>query len=412
MIFGRCLTIRGQIHIDRKTKCQDTSGYYSNSDYTLVVVSDGHGSDECYMSDIGSRIGVQTAMDIICREMNSCSFINRLKNDSEKVLTSIGKTIVSVWKNNVVEYDINNIPDDNLISDKHEIIKKYGATLVVGILTSDCCFGFQVGDGDIFGIDRNGYVYNDMIVKDPRCKNNFTSSLSDYDAEGRIRHFFLRTNVPKCLIVSTDGLSSSFQSLDDCNKIIRLIASKFDVKDAWYHEVADKIGQSSRIGNKDDTSIAIAYSDEIDGYLYETLCTNAIPEWKHGFYPHNMLEIIHDGLYNNSEYISKGLCHDGIFLREGMFIDGLLNNDGLLKYPSIEEEYSIIDIIRGDGTYIFGKFKNNYIEMQPKHKLFEIINGRGSDKRTYKNIISIFDFYIQTTKVKSVNKKKGSSKSE
>lgn len=57
-------SVQGSNHIEWGRPCEDASGSYANPEkqYYLAAVSDGHGADECYRADKGSKIAVEIAI--------------------------------------------------------------------------------------------------------------------------------------------------------------------------------------------------------------------------------------------------------------------------------------------------------------------------------------------------------------
>ena len=80
--------------------------------------------------------------------------------------------------NPITEEEINKYLGGTFNQDKTASI--YGTTLLVGVMSEECNFGFLIGDGSFVVIDKNGKAY--IPIEDLNSNANYTSSLSSSDS--------------------------------------------------------------------------------------------------------------------------------------------------------------------------------------------------------------------------------------
>lgn len=267
---GFNISIQGFSHISKGLVCQDSSGFYCNDDISIAVVADGHGSHKHFRSDIGSKMAVQIAINSVKDFIkDKTSFNEAIKNNSNKVLTRIESNIVYNWNNSVNEHYNNNpvceeetaeISKDEL--SKISIESMYGSTLIVAAMTKQYWFGMQIGDGSCVSLYQDGETKL-QIPSDDRLIANLTTSLCDCDAIHNFRHYY-SDNIPIALLVSTDGLSSSFFDENTFLTFNRRIISQMTNYDFALESLKQHLYKRSKEGSYDDISISAIYKDDID----------------------------------------------------------------------------------------------------------------------------------------------------
>lgn len=267
---GFNISIQGFSHISKGLVCQDSSGFYCNDDISIAVVADGHGSHKHFRSDIGSKMAVQIAINSVKDFIkDKTSFNEAIKNNSNKVLTRIESNIVYNWNNSVNEHYNNNpvceeetaeISKDEL--SKISIESMYGSTLIVAAMTNQYWFGMQIGDGSCVSLYQDGETKL-QIPSDDRLIANLTTSLCDCDAIHNFRHYY-SDNMPIALLVSTDGLSSSFFDENTFLTFNRRIISQMTNYDFALESLKQHLYKRSKEGSYDDISISAIYKDDID----------------------------------------------------------------------------------------------------------------------------------------------------
>lgn len=276
MLKGISAVTIGQSHIDNGTECQDCAQLdLENKNYVMAAVADGHGSKKHFRSDRGSQFATEAAKDSIYEYMNDYErFVDAYQVDREYLIDRIVKMIITKWhekisedldQNPITQEEMDKYLDGTFNSDK--VSSVYGTTLLVGVMSEKCNFGFLIGDGSFVVIDKHGKAY--IPIEDTNSKANYTSSLSSSDSyNGFVTHFF--DEMPFSIMVSTDGLVKSFANDSDFldyNQAIAMELGKLD-DDEKIIQMEERLiklfEQRSRDGSEDDISISIIF--DIDAY--------------------------------------------------------------------------------------------------------------------------------------------------
>lgn len=279
------ISVRGASHMLNNIPNQDSIFIYEKdieySDFTYSIISDGHGSHECFRSDRGSKYATEVLKDIFDNliqqfketEDQNLSHIKRYINET------LAKEIVTKWKEKVcenikyypfvdkeIEILIPNIEEQterkNLLEKKK--FKAYGATLLGVLATPKYVLYVQLGDGDIVVINENNEVGN-RLPEDERLIGNETTSLCIEKAwnDFRIAFDVIEDTPPKAILLSTDGLANSypiniedfFSFFSDSYKLSQEKGVKF-IND----NLSDWLQENTNKGSGDDISVAFIFS--------------------------------------------------------------------------------------------------------------------------------------------------------
>lgn len=272
----------GQSHINNGTVCQDFAELdIQNKDYVMAAVADGHGSKKHFRSDKGSEFAAKSAKESIYEYMHDYEkFAEAYSIDRDYLIDRIIKMVITKWHDKIREdLDENPITQEEIDKylggtfNKDKVSSIYGTTLLVGVMSEKCSFGFLIGDGSFVVINKHGKAY--IPIEDTNSKANYTSSLSSSDSyNGFVKYFF--DEMPFSIMVSTDGLVKSFANDSDFldyNQAIAMELGGLDTTDKIDQMEARLIKlfeQRSRDGSEDDISISIifnidAYSSVIEG---------------------------------------------------------------------------------------------------------------------------------------------------
>ena len=280
--LGYSKSVRGKSHDISGLPCQDYSGHLTRKGYSISVVSDGHGSTRHFRSDIGSKLAVEGTICILDGCMSDGCFLEALFNDPNAILHRICNAIIAGWTSSVQEYDSQNpltseeqsYVDEHLI-DVSDVLKRYGTTLVAGIISKDVIFGIQIGDGELILINDSNEALS-PIPEDDDCFLNHTSSLCGNDASDKMRSFSLfngrfssispnfihidaNPNIVKSLIVCTDGLATSFTSKESFYHYCT-VASEVVLCRGGISELESNLLLRSKSNMEDDVSISMSLS--------------------------------------------------------------------------------------------------------------------------------------------------------
>lgn len=296
-------TCQGESHKATNKVCQDYSysKVYENG-LAVAIVCDGHGGKRYFRSDIGSRLACEVT------EKNVIIFLNTIdnslfkdkpyishtaiatqihnsqfekENNVDKAFRQLFSSIIFDWNTRILEHakntplsedELNSLEVDwkNEFEQGTSLEKVYGCTLMAYVQTSDFWFAFHIGDGKCISFD-NDAKWHEPIPWDDRCFLNKTTSLCDSTAIDEFRYCYEGNgHFPSAIFLGSDGMDDSFgEESNLVNFYIQIVKelaqqSKGDI----LQEIETTLPQLSKIGSKDDMSIAIVYNqDELSRLL-------------------------------------------------------------------------------------------------------------------------------------------------
>lgn len=289
----------GDSHIKTGKPCQDCARSITCELYSMAIVSDGHGGERYFRSNIGSEYAVKItrdAVDSFVKEMNNSSIClfkdksftasdNGVDKTNEKIseaLRWLFSSIICQWNIAITEHALNNdltkwelenvekkYLDEFECKRKEEdtsFEKTYGCTLMAYVQTSDYWFAFQIGDGKCVSLTKvSGKLEcNKPIPWDERCFLNKTTSLCDSQAIDGFRYCYQGDgSFPVAVFLGSDGIDDTYGDEDglynfyvELYKIILQRGAKEAKK-----ELKKTLPVISKRGSKDDMSIACVYDD-------------------------------------------------------------------------------------------------------------------------------------------------------
>lgn len=233
-------SVQGSNHIAWGRPCEDASGSYANPEkhYYVAAVSDGHGADECYRADKGSKIAVEIAMKNLQElaekmtrtpEQEARFYQDMLGSVRYQQMTMrhLTDVIHAEWVDRVREDLRTNVPTEEELapllekkkrnyaqSDRSEQV--YGCTLMAALWMQKCLLLIHQGDGrcDVFYMDG---TVNQPIPWDSRCVGTQTTSLCDDDAESSFRSCvidFQKKPVMACYL-GCDGVEDAYRDSEE-----------------------------------------------------------------------------------------------------------------------------------------------------------------------------------------------------
>ena len=265
----------GASHVRKNKPNQDYGAVESiavspDSQIYVLAVSDGHGSEKSFRSDIGSKTAVNIAIEELKNLFSKQPSFDQINSQTD----IITRRIIFEWKKFVkihfIENPVNN--EDLEIKSDLDIQKIYGATLLVVLITSEYVLYLQIGDGNILAVDGSGNYFEPFEV-DPLILGTDTHSLCEKDA---IKYCQIRVvphqQLPLFVFITTDGLPNSFasdkafsSSVADIYRIIKkhgLDLVKDEMK-GWLKDYTEQ-------GSGDDITIAFYYLEQpLEEEVYE-----------------------------------------------------------------------------------------------------------------------------------------------
>lgn len=274
---------QGYNHIKADKVCQDSSGHYSDDLMAIVVVADGHGSDNYPRTDRGSSFAAEATITAIRDFVKTVedSAID-ISVDSDSYLEQLAKNILANWYA-AVDADLEKYPfsEEELekVSDKYKNRylsgerqeKAYGTTLIAACQTKNYWFGLQIGDGKCVCISQDGSMF-EPIPWDDDCQANVTTSICDADAIDEFRYFFTR-ECPIATLMGTDGIDDSYANSEEMYVLYRSILAIFAEygRAVGETEIKEFLPGLSRKGSGDDVSIAGIVSSTLSPVFIELL---------------------------------------------------------------------------------------------------------------------------------------------
>ena len=276
-------TVRGYSHEVKGIVCQDSSFCYEGVNYALATVCDGHGGEKYFRSDRGSRFAAEEFDQCVFNfisDAHAWHLVDALANSGGQGYSAVLKefdtafdqlvrNFIFRWRERVCE-DFKSHPfeDDEMkrvddaskrayLDGKH-IHSAYGTTFLGVCMTHGVCFGFQIGDGDLFGTDASGAFFR-LVEDDPKIKGNMTTSLCGDSAFSDARKFVrihADSGFPVAVFASTDGVMNSFLEESNLHDFYRQILLEMTQGGDISKELASVLPGLSKDGSRDDVSVA------------------------------------------------------------------------------------------------------------------------------------------------------------
>ncbi len=276
---GFCLSITGASHERSGKPCQDSSTILSGDGCFLAIVCDGHGGDDYFRSDRGSRMACDAAVkclsdgDLI-KALGALDALPEAEQERrfDALVSQLKKSIISLW-NDMVGADHSAQPfseeEMSAVGDSaksryaagERIEAAYGTTMLAVVALKNSWFGLQIGDGLCAVCDVCG-EFSYPMPEDERCYMNQTTSMCDSEVYMEMRHFRSK-ELPKAIFICTDGVENSFADRAMMSKLYSTALDSYGEKglEDAKAELADFLPRLSQKGSGDDLSIAaIVYS--------------------------------------------------------------------------------------------------------------------------------------------------------
>ena len=268
---GFNISARGASHISKEMDCQDFSGITCADNYCAAVVSDGHGGDRHFRSGSGAKAAVDISLEAI-KEFISYEnvFLPTIAGRYQAVFRQLAGCISSRWAETVTAH----FNENPITSTEKDVYDKYyasacdshilnptaiyGATLIIAVITASYAFVIQTGDGACVVIPQSGGCFIPAETTDDRLFLGYTTSLCDANSLDNFR-FYCDRDIPKAIILSTDGVVDSYGKEDYLkfnNALYDLFIQNYN--DAYSH-LSDWLPRLSALGSKDDMSVAGIY---------------------------------------------------------------------------------------------------------------------------------------------------------
>jgi len=271
--FGK--SVRGRDHRLSGLPNQDAIRIYIGKDNNpaIIALADGHGSPVHFRSELGSKMAVDTAVDVL----------SSLSETDMKVHTKVSKyptLITREWNARVLHDHKNKKFTSDELSALYQEVKNesfmdsirldpkisYGTTLIVLASYGDFMLYLQIGDGDILVVDDTGSVRK-PLRDDVQFSRYQTKSLCTHGASDDFRIAVEKNNEtnPVLMLASTDGYSNSFKSHQEYFEVgiayrdlIKILGCDF-LEDT----LEDMLCKTSLQGSGDDITVGLACRSDL-----------------------------------------------------------------------------------------------------------------------------------------------------
>lgn len=288
---------QGESHIATGKACQDYSysRVYENGN-AIAIVCDGHGGKRYFRSDIGAKIAAEvteqkvgafieaagpeflTGTPFSRRAAISTQIDNRefeKQSPIERAFRQLFGSIIYEWNTLVAAHaKATPIADEEKVGLEERWIaefengesleKVYGCTLIAYASTPNFWLAFQIGDGKCFAVDQSGR-WSEPIPWDERCFLNKTTSICDSGAIDEFRYCYEGDGVfPMAMILGSDGIDDSFGTEENQeNFYVQILKSLVkEGLEATVTEIKTTLPQLSKIGSRDDMSVAMIFNQK------------------------------------------------------------------------------------------------------------------------------------------------------
>lgn len=313
---------QGESHKADDKPCQDASfsAVYEDG-LAMAIVCDGHGGERYFRSDVGARMATEVIRDSVktfvdnvdkgmfvgqpytAEEAVTSEEIIKKQTPIDKALRQLFSSIIYQWNEKIADHAANttiseweqeHVPQKYLdeLNTSETFEKLYGCTLMVYVQTPDYWFAFHLGDGKCISFQQEP-LWSFPIPWDDRCFLNKTTSLCDSEAINEFRYCYEGDgHFPMAVFLGSDGMDDSFG--EDANlvnfyiQVVKMLAA--EGKEATIKSIESDLPQLSKIGSKDDMSVAFIYNiNELKAHITDFI--------------HYQIDIVTDSIRQTDERI-------------------------------------------------------------------------------------------------------------
>ncbi|MBR5089751.1 MAG: protein phosphatase 2C domain-containing protein [Ruminiclostridium sp.] len=269
MLDGFSYSVMGASHEKRGIVCQDASAYRIGNGFAAAVVADGHGGKKYFRSNVGSQCAVEAALETVEHFYSDPDeFDLRFKADHKRIIKRIEKYAIMLWNEKIIKhFDSTPLTSEELNRFSYEEFGEippesyYGTTMVCAVIARGYSWGFQIGDGSLVAVFDDGET---SMIMDYEESNpaNITSSMCNANASDMFDSFY-KEKSPVAIMVSTDGLYTSFGSDFDFLDYHTIIAGQLANPEAFLDSLKNNMKKRSHYGTEDDISVSCVYDKEL-----------------------------------------------------------------------------------------------------------------------------------------------------
>ena len=277
-------SVRGADHLQTSIPNQDAIGWWTGAQCGLpliMAISDGHGGERSFRSNRGSKIAVETTIQVLQDFIKGLPDPRDLVEAEQMAIAELPQAILKCWEEKVrIDLEANPFQDQELkrllekrgpaskeTAEKYPLLV-YGATILATVITQYFILHLQLGDGDILCVDPNGKTYR-PYPRDERLVNNETTSLCSLNAaDFRLRLEPVNKNGPVLVLMVSDGYTNSFPDEEELLKAgAELLQSlRLEGMDTINEGLDATLKHISRLVSGDDISLGLLKRSELLDY--------------------------------------------------------------------------------------------------------------------------------------------------
>lgn len=222
-------SIVGDLHIRKNLPNQDAIGFFKlpgGSPAFVMAVSDGHGSEKCPRSDIGSALAVNTAVKVFIDfwmsmesrfdEQEIADHPSALVNIERHIRKDIPKQLVDDWVSAVDNHSALVPFQSDQDQDQSKRLLAYGATLTIVFHCEKFSACMRLGDCEVLIVGSDSKVSR-IAPRDRLQVGEDTDSLCMPNADKRFSVSFhcsddVHSDGNKLFLICSDGYEKAFES--------------------------------------------------------------------------------------------------------------------------------------------------------------------------------------------------------
>jgi len=262
----------GTSHIKRGVICQDDCKVDKKASGYILAVADGHGSEKCKYSDIGSEKAVNAFHEIISIIMKAATSEEMESSIKVQKDDKIPRAIREEWLKKIYAF--------HQKYHKNEAFEPilYGTTLIGLAIFPTFAFALQIGDGNILcAFDSNPQKRIEPFLDTEKTLGNDTDSLCNSNYLDKVMtklvYYHETSDWPTLFLLSTDGLANSFVSEEDYHKCAQdyIDVARAHGFSAIKSNLIGWLKETTSNGCGDDIAVAIAIQANLQDNLAEQI---------------------------------------------------------------------------------------------------------------------------------------------
>lgn len=262
-------SVQGARHVQNNAPCQDAFHVRRHQDHPIIAIAtaDGHGDPKHEHSDVGAQLAVTITTKLLL-EAAAELMLEATKQPEiirDQLYRHLPKRIAYEWNRAVKE--------KHQLSQGgawHEVLIKYGTTIMGVVVSRHYALYLQLGDGDILMTSQTQDEPRFIFGQSEDLFGSVTHSLCQPNADLNTMVSCERLDQPEMLILATDGIRDCLEDETAMKRVPAWLMRKLksDGLEALDTIIPDWLNQLSARGNGDDATIAFIVwnkdNEEID----------------------------------------------------------------------------------------------------------------------------------------------------